>query len=340
VIVPFASIADTLRSLADEAGSFFDNLASVRPAPLIAALVVFVAYLCCRAYASYTALRAAYPDVRFPYRRIWGAYVAAFGLNGVVPAGGGNAVQLVLTKASIPGSTYSTVTVALCTVLVFDTVACVAILGYAFTQGAFPKPADFVDLNSFDISFFASHTALTLFVLTLLFMVLLVGYAWLSTRITAFRERTRQGLSVLGQRRQFLLGMCVPQAAAWALRGVSYWLLITAFRLPSSAQLAILVLAIQIIAAIVPFTPGGAGVQQALLVAVFSGTASNEQVAAFSVGQQIALVVCALALGFAAVTLIFRYRSFGALMRDTRATHRAETSAAAAPEALEIRSSG
>jgi uncharacterized membrane protein YbhN (UPF0104 family) len=250
----------------------------------------------------------------------------------------------VLTKASIPGSSYSTVTVALCTVLVFDTVAGAAILVYAFTQGIFPKPADFGDLNSFDISFFATHTGVTLFILTAAFVSLLVGYAVLSTRIEAFRAHLRQGGRVLRQPRQFLLGMCLPQAAAWALRGVSYWLLIAAFRLPTSAQLAILVLAVQIIAAIVPFTPGGAGVQQALLVAVFSGTASNERVAAFSVGQQIALVACALALGFAAVTLIFRYRSFGALMRDTRLTHQAEREGeagaageGAAPEAVQIR---
>jgi hypothetical protein len=89
----------------------------------------------------------------------------------------------------------------------------------------------------------------------------------------------------------------------------------------------VLVLAAQIIAAIVPFTPGGAGAVQALLVVIFAGAASTTQVAAFSVGQQIAFVALTLTLGFGAMVLIFRYRSFRALLRDTRATHAADLAA-------------
>ena len=62
---------------------------------------------------------------------------------------------------------------------------------------------------------------------------------------------------------------------------------------------------------LVPFTPGGAGVQQALLLTVFAGSASGSQVAAFSVGQQIALAAAAVGMGFGALVLIFRFRSFG-----------------------------
>jgi len=40
-------------------------------------------------------------------------------------------------------------------------------MAYAFTQGVFPKPADFPNLNSFDISFFASHPPFTMFIVTL-----------------------------------------------------------------------------------------------------------------------------------------------------------------------------
>ena len=56
-----------------------------------------------------------------------------------------------------------------------------------------------------------------------------------------------------------------------------------------------------------PFTPGGAGVQQALLLTIF---AHATDVAAFSVGQQIATAALTTALGFGALVLIFRFRSF------------------------------
>jgi hypothetical protein len=64
------------------------------------------------------------------------------------------------------------------------------------------------------------------------------------------------------------------------------------------------------VAALVPFTPGGAGVQQALLVKVFAGTAAGATVAAYSVGQQIAIAATTFACGFAAIVFIFRFRSF------------------------------
>jgi glycosyltransferase 2 family protein len=84
------------------------------------------------------------------------------------------------------------------------------------------------------------------------------------------------------------------------------------------------VLGVNAVAAIVPFTPGGAGVQQALLVKVFSGTAAGSTVAAYSVGQQIAIACFTLAVGFAALVFIFRFRSFGEVIRAGRESREAE----------------
>jgi glycosyltransferase 2 family protein len=327
VSLPIGSVADTVRAFTDAAGSFFDSLAQVRPGDLALALLVFCVYLVLRARASFNACRAAYPDAPIEFRRIWGAYIAAFGLNGIVPAGGGSVVQLVLTKASIPRSRYSTITVALCVVLVFDTFACAAIIAYAFTQSVFPRPADFVDLNSFDISFFAGHIGLVLFIITAMAAAALCAYAWASVRYARFRDDLRQGTAILHQRRRYLLGMCVPQGGAYACRIGSYWLMLEAFRIGATLRNALLMLAAQIIAAIVPFTPGGAGAVQALLVVVFAGAASATTVAAFSVGQQIAYLALTLALAFGAMVVVFRYRSFRALLRDTRATHAADLAA-------------
>lgn len=330
---PLASIADTARALTDAAGSFFDSLAQVRLGYLVLALAVFFVFLVLRARASFNALRAAYPDHPVLFRRIWGAYVVAYGLNGVLPGGSGSIAQLVLSKASIRNSRYPTVAVALCVVLVFDTFAGAAIIVYAFTQSAFPRPADFVNLNSFDVSFFAGHVDVTLFAITLLATVLLAAYAWGSSHYARFREHVRQGIAILHRPRRYVLGMCVPQSAAYVCRIAAYWLMLEAFRIPASLRAAVLVLAAQIIAAVVPFTPGGAGAVQALLVVIFAGAASGDTVAAFSVGQQIAVVAFTLALGFVAMAAIFRYRSFRALIRDTRATHAAETAAEAAERA-------
>ena len=74
-------------------------------------------------------------------------------------------------------------------------------------------------------------------------------------------------------------------------------------------------LGVNAVAAAVPFTPQGAGVAQALLVKVFAGTASPSTVAAYSVGQQIAIGVLTFGIGFAALVFIFRVRSFKEAIR-------------------------
>ena len=82
----------------DAVGDFFSNLASIHWLALLIGLVTFIAYLTIRARAYFHVLRAAYPEERFEFRKIWGAYMAAYGFNNVVPARGGDIIKLFLTK--------------------------------------------------------------------------------------------------------------------------------------------------------------------------------------------------------------------------------------------------
>ena len=95
------------------------------------------------------------------FRRIWGAYIAAYGFNNVVPARGGDVIKLFLTRSSVPNSTYPAIGAAIFVEFGFDLSrwACWS-SGFAFTQGVFPKPPDFAKLNAFDLSFFAQPPAL------------------------------------------------------------------------------------------------------------------------------------------------------------------------------------
>jgi hypothetical protein len=89
----------------------------------------------------------------------------------------------------------------------------------------------------------------------------------------------------------------------------------------------LLVLGVNAVASVVPFTPGGAGVQQAFLVQVFAGAATGATVAAYSVGQQIAIAVFCLAIGFAALFGIFGFRSFRAVIETAREARQTEAAA-------------
>ena len=73
-----------------------------------------------------------------------------------------------------------------------------------------------------------------------------------------------------------------------------------------------------------PFTPGGAGVQQALLVKVFATSAGDGAVAAYSVGQQIAIATLTALVGLGAIVFIFRFRSFREVIAAGHASREAE----------------
>jgi uncharacterized membrane protein YbhN (UPF0104 family) len=305
-----APITASIGSFFDAIGSFLDSLSRVGWGPLGLGAVAFVVYLTLRSRAFFNTLRAAYPAEPIPFRRIWGAYIASYGFNNVIPARGGDVIKLFLVKQSIPHATYPAVGAAICVEAVFDAVMAVFILGFAFTQGVFPKPPDFDKLDAFDLSFFASQPKFTLFLLTALAVLALVGFAVLSQRVKAFWSRVRQGVTILSDRRRYLREVFLVQLAGWGFRFAAFWFLLDAFNVGGSVRNVLLVLGVNAVAAVVPFTPGGAGVQQALLVKVFAGAASGATVAAYSVGQQIAIAVTTLAVGFVALVSIFRIRSF------------------------------
>ena len=122
--------------------------------------------------------------------------------------------------------------------------------------------------------------------------------------------------------------MFAVQFVGWLFRFTAFFFLLEAFNVGGSVKNVLLVLGVQAVAAAVPFTPGGAGVQQALLVKVFAGAAGGATVAAYSVGQQIAIAAFSLGLGFVALVTIFRFRSFKDVIAAGRADRDAERAAA------------
>jgi uncharacterized membrane protein YbhN (UPF0104 family) len=233
-------------------------------------------------------------------------------------------VRLFLTKTSVPQSSYPAVGSSFVVEQIFDLTMAIPILLFAFSQGAFPKPPDFSQLPAFDLAFFASHPRFTLFVLTVLAIAALAAFALLSARVRAFWERVRQGLTILFDRRRYVREVWLVQFAGWILRFAAFWCLLSAFNVGGSVKNVLLVLGVNAVAALVPFTPGGAGVQQALLVKVFAGAASSATVAAYSVGQQIAIGAWTLLVGFLALFFIFRIRSFKEAIRQGREHRDAE----------------
>jgi uncharacterized protein (TIRG00374 family) len=325
-VLASASLAKGINAFFDAVGKFFSDLAAVHWGALTFGMVLFALNLTLRSRAIFNSLRAAYPQERFRWRRIWGAYFAAVGFNNVVPARGGDVIKVFLAKSSIPRSSYATVAASIYTEAPFDAVIGVFVLIFAFSQGVFPKPPDFAKLNAFDISFLASNFRLTLFLITALAVAGLVGFALLSRRVVAFWERLRQGLTILRDRRRYLRQVVAFQAAAWLCRASAFWLFLDAFRIGGSVRNVMLVFGVNAVSGMIPLTPGGAGVQQALFLKVFAHAANGHKdiVAAYSVGQQIVIATLTAGVGFLALVTIFRFRSFKEVIHAGRADRAAE----------------
>jgi uncharacterized protein (TIRG00374 family) len=327
VFIASASLGQSISTFFDAVGQFLEDLAAVHWPALILGLLFFGLNLTLRSRGFFHSLRAAYPAVSFQWRRVWGAYFAAVGFNNVVPARGGDVIKLFLTRSSISGSRYPTVAAAFFVESIFDASVGVLVLMFAFTQGVFPKPPDFSKLSSFDISYLASHFRLTLFLITALAVIGLVAFALLSERVKSFWARVRQGVTILGDRRRYLREVASLQMLAWICRFTAFWFLLDAFRVGGSVKNVLLVFGVNQVAGAVPFTPGGAGVQQALLVKVFASNAPTAVVAAYSVGQQIAIAAFTALVGLGAIVFIFRFRSFKEVIQAGRESRDAERAA-------------
>ena len=99
-------IVASINSFLDSVSQFFSNLASVHWPSLLLGLALFGLYLTMRTRAYLNVLRAADPHSQILWRRVWGAYIAAYGFDNVVPARGGDVMKLFLIRTSVSNSTY------------------------------------------------------------------------------------------------------------------------------------------------------------------------------------------------------------------------------------------
>ena len=300
------------------AEEFFGRLGDIGWPAMALALAFYLAHLLARTRAWQNVLRAAYPREEVPYAQITAAYLAGAGLNSFIPARVGDAVKIFLAKHSIRRSSYPAIVSSFFVQSVFDTTAGILVFIYALTQGLLPRPPELPDLPAFDISFWAENPRLLVFFLTALGIGLIALFAVLARRVQDFWSRVKQGVVVLTDVRLYLRTVASWQGVAWMMRFFAFWFFLEAFNIGGSIGNVMLVMSVQAIATLLPLTPGGAGAQQALLVATLSGPGPIA-VLTYSVGQQIAIAAWAAFLGFAALAFVFRTTDLRTLIRHAGA---------------------
>jgi uncharacterized membrane protein YbhN (UPF0104 family) len=293
----------------DAAGEFFHHLAEVHWVPLGIALLFHLARLLLRTPAWRNIVCASYPGVKIPRRTVFGAYLAGVGVNAIVPARGGDLLKLYLVKHRVADVSYPTLGSTLIVETLFDTVVAGAILIWALIIGVLPSLGVLPHLPQVDWSWPLRHKREALVIGIVWFGVLGLLAVIGIRRARAFKVRVKAGFAILGDRSRFATQVLSWQAASWLCRGASVFFFLEAFRVAATFHNVLLVLVVQSLSTLFPFTPGGVGTQQGLLVYVFNRAGAGiagSLLLSFSVGMYIATTILNVAIGFGALFLMLR----------------------------------
>jgi uncharacterized protein (TIRG00374 family) len=307
---------ESLRGLWDAVEAFADSLASVGPGALVIALAFHFANLLLRTRAWTNILQAAYPAERVRWRDCFGAYCAGVGINGVVPARGGDAVKLFLIHSRIRGATYPTIASSLVAETVFDFSVGIVLLLWAWQIGI----ADGLPgAGLFEFSWVVEHPQLVFTILILVAGAVAAGLIIHGQRVRAFWQRVEQGLVILTDRRRYLRTVVSFQATGWVCRLLAALFFLKAFHVEATLRNALLVLVVGSVATSLPITPGGLGPKQALLVAVLGTAGTRSEVLALSVGMEAAILGFNLALAAVCISVMLRGTRLRDVVRHARA---------------------
>jgi len=297
---------------------FFHHLATVRWHWLGLAVAVHACKLAAVSRAWRNIVKAAYPDRPVRWRQLYGAYAAGTGVNAVIPARGGDAVKLFMTKRRVEGATYTTLVSTVLLQTLFDMVVASCFIVWAITLGVLPGIHVLPHLPSLDYGWAFRHprVGLILFVALLLFGGLLL--AWIVERVEDFRERVAQGFSAFRDRGYYLTRVVPWQVLDWTLRITAVFFFLRAFGIPATLHNALLVQVSQSLATVFPFSPAGIGTEQALLLYIFRDVTSRSSALSFSVGMRVTLIIVNAVIGFTAILVMMRTLHFKRVVEADR----------------------
>jgi len=295
-----------VQGIIDAGQAFFDGLTSVSWGPLALAVLCHIAKVAVRTRAWRNIVQAAYPETNVRWRWVYGSYLAGVGVNAIVPARGGDVLKLYLLKHRVEGSTYPTLGATLIVDTLFDTVVASLLVIWAIAFGLLPGLDVLPSLPEVEWLYVLQHPRLAVLLAGSLVVLAVVGLTWGSRRVADFWRRVRQGFTILREPQEYIRRVALLDAFDWSLRLLSVYFFLQAFGLPSDMQSVLLVQVTQSLATALPFTPGGVGTEQALLVYVFRGEAPTSALLSFSIGVKIVVTVVNVTFGFLAILVMLR----------------------------------
>jgi len=308
---------ESLRGLWDAVEAFADSTASVSFGALAIALAFHMANLTLRTRAWRNILAASYPLEVVRWRDVFGAYCAGVGINGVVPARGGDALKLFLVHSRIRGGTYPTIGASLVAETVFDFLVGLVLMFWAWQIGI---ASGLPGAGLFEFSWVVNHPQIVSTTLILLAGIAAAALIVYGHRVREFWRGVEQGFAILRTPRRYLRGVMSLQATGWVCRLIAALYFLKAFHVESTLKNGLLVLVVGSVATSLPLTPGGLGPKQALLVAVLGAAGTRSEVLAMSVGMELTILIFNLLLAIICLSFMLRGMSIREALHHARSS--------------------
>jgi uncharacterized membrane protein YbhN (UPF0104 family) len=266
-----------------------------------------------RTRAWFNCVRAAYPDDRrLRTRDVASAYFAGAGLNGIIPARGGDVVKLCFLRRRIQGSRYATLAGTFIPETAIETALGIGLVVWAFARGFLPVPASPAELPELDVSLFVRHPVLCSAVTLAALGLTVIAVRRLRGVVRRVIPRIRQGMAIFARPRDFLVGVATWQLLARLIRLGSLACLMVAFGIPVTFASVVLVMAAQGSGRVIPIAPASAGLRLAMLsyglIEVTNRAIDIERITVFSFGVAFALLIAGVT-----TSLVLIAREFGTL---------------------------
>ncbi len=303
---------------------FGDQLADVGWLAVAIALTLQLAKLFVRSIAWRNILKASYPETPVPRRPVLGAYLAGVGVNSIIPGRAGDVVKIYLVHRRIEGTTYTTLASTLVTETLLDLVLALSIFLWALTQGVLPSLHVLPTLHSFDWGWLVARTKVGAIVFALVTTAVIVFIWWASRHVENFKQRVGRGFWILRDWRRYGREVASWQLLSWVFRIASLYFFLKAFHVHASIHNALLAQVVDSLSTLLPFSPGGVGTKQGLLVYVLNGQASASRLLAFSVGQYVAVTVFNVIVGAIAVYAMLRTLRLREILGRAKAARESE----------------
>ncbi|HWH92485.1 MAG TPA: lysylphosphatidylglycerol synthase transmembrane domain-containing protein, partial [Baekduia sp.] len=300
-------LSDVFRTANHALELLLHRAASVNPWLVALGIVLYVAAQAVRPRGWHTIIRTAYPEAtHLRPRHTMAAYLAGAGLNGIIPARGGDIVKLWLLHRRIPDARYPTLAATFVPETLFETLFGFGLVIWALSKGFLPVPTSSGELPHVDVTLLIEHPVQSAGGALLLGAA---GYGVyrlvLRTRVADLAARLRQGVRILHQPRRFVLGVASWQALGRLIRLASLAAFMEAFHLPVTISTVVLVMAAQGGGRIIPLAPASAGLRLAMLSYGFVETTGHAvdiaAITTFTFGVGALLMVAGLVVGLVAL---------------------------------------